>query len=158
MVSTKKERTLVVIELVGGNDGLNTVVPYGNGLYYDNRPGIGIAQQDVLPIDGDYGFNPNMREVKTLWDRGELAIIKGIGYPQPNRSHFRSRDIWYTAEPETIGSQGWLGAAIRDLDARGGERPDRREFWSRPAPGLRLQGRAGGLRGQPGDLRPAPRH
>ena len=119
MVSTKKERTLVVIELNGGNDGLNTLVPYNNGLYYDNRPGIGIPQQDVLPIDGEFGFNPNMAEVKTLWDRGELAVIKGIGYPQPNRSHFRSRDIWYTAEPESIGTQGWLGAALRDLDAKG---------------------------------------
>ncbi len=119
MVSTNKERNLVVIELVGGNDGLNTVVPYGDGLYYDNRPGIGIPQHDVLPIDGHLGFNPSMREMKSLWDRGELAVIKGIGYPRPNRSHFRSRDIWYTAEPETIGSQGWLGAAIRDLDPRG---------------------------------------
>ena len=119
MVSTKKERTLVVIELNGGNDGLNTLVPYNNGLYYDNRPGIGIPQQDVLPIDGEFGFNPNMAEVKTLWDRGELAVIKGIGYPQPNRSHFRSRDIWYTAEPESIGTQGWLGAALRDLDPKG---------------------------------------
>ena len=119
MVSTKKERTLVVIELNGGNDGLNTLVPYNNGLYYDNRPGIGIPQQDVLPIDGEFGFNPNMAEVKTLWDRGELAVIKGIGYPQPNRSHFRSRDIWYTAEPTSIGTQGWLGAALRDLDAKG---------------------------------------
>ncbi len=119
MVSTSKERNLVVIELVGGNDGLNTVVPYGDGLYYDNRPGIGIPQQEVLPIDVNLGFNPSMREMKTLWDRGELAVVKGIGYPRPNRSHFRSRDIWYTAEPETIGSQGWLGAAIRDLDPRG---------------------------------------
>ena len=119
MVSTSKERNLVVIELVGGNDGLNTVVPYGNGLYYDNRPGIGIPQGDVLPIDDTLGFNPGMREMKALWDQGELAVIKGIGYPQPNRSHFRSRDIWYTAEPETIGSQGWLGAALRDLDPRG---------------------------------------
>ena len=119
MVSTNKERTLVVIELNGGNDGLNTLVPYNNGLYYDNRPGIGIPQQDVLPIDGEFGFNPNMAEVKTLWDRGELAVIKGIGYPQPNRSHFRSRDIWYTAEPESIGTQGWLGAALRDLDTKG---------------------------------------
>ena len=119
MVSTNKERTLVIIELVGGNDGLNTVVPYGNGLYYDYRPGIGIPQDEVLPIDADVGFNPNLREVKSLWDRGEAAIIEGIGYPQPNRSHFRSRDIWYTAEPESIGSQGWLGAAIRDLDASG---------------------------------------
>ena len=124
MVSTKKERTLVVIELNGGNDALNTIVPFNNGLYYDHRPGIGIAQQDVLPLGskgdaGDYGFNPNMPAVKDLWDRGELAIINGIGYPQPNRSHFRSRDIWYTAEPESIGTEGWLGAAIRDLDAKG---------------------------------------
>ena len=119
MVSTKKERSLVVIELNGGNDALNTVVPYSNGLYYDYRPGIGIAQQDVLPINADFGFNPNMPAVKDLWDRGELAIINGIGYPRPNRSHFRSRDIWYTAEPETIGTEGWLGAAIRDLDAKG---------------------------------------
>ena len=119
MVSTKRERSLVVIELNGGNDALNTVVPYSNGLYYDYRPGIGIAQQDVLPINDDYGFNPNMPAVKDLWDRGELAVINGIGYPQPNRSHFRSRDIWYTAEPESIGTEGWLGAAIRGLDAKG---------------------------------------
>ena len=118
MVSTKKERNLVVIELVGGNDGLNTVVPYNNGLYYDNRPGIGIPQQEVLPIDGNFGFNPNMPALKALWDQGQLAVIEGIGYPKPNRSHFRSRDIWYTAEPETIGVEGWLGAAIRDLDAK----------------------------------------
>ncbi len=119
MVSTKKERSLVVIELNGGNDALNTIVPYSNGLYYDYRPGISIAQQDVLPINDDYGFNPNMPAVKELWDRGELAVINGIGYPQPNRSHFRSRDIWYTAEPDTIGTEGWLGAAIRNLDAKG---------------------------------------
>ena len=119
MVSTKQERSLVVIELNGGNDALNTLIPYNNGLYYDNRPGIGIPQKDVLPIDGEYGFNPNMAAVKNLWDQGELAVINGIGYPNPNRSHFRSRDIWYTAEPDSIGSQGWLGAAIRDLDAKG---------------------------------------
>ena len=119
MVSTKKDRSLVVIELAGGNDALNTLVPYNNGLYYDYRPSIGIQQEDVLAINGEYGFNPNMQAVKDLWDRGELAIINGIGYPQPNRSHFRSRDIWYTAEPESIGNQGWLGAAIRDLDAKG---------------------------------------
>ena len=124
MVSTKKERNLVVIELNGGNDALNTVVPYNNSLYYDHRPGIGIAQQDVLPLGstgeaGDYGFNPNMPAVKDLWDSGQLAVINGIGYPRPNRSHFRSRDIWYTAEPDTIGIEGWLGAAIRNLDAKG---------------------------------------
>ena len=119
MVSTRKERTLVVIELNGGNDALNTVVPFNNSLYYDHRPGIGIAPQDLLSIDGEHGFNPNMPAVKDLWDAGQLAIINGIGYPQPNRSHFRSRDIWYTAEPDTIGTEGWLGAAIRNLDAKG---------------------------------------
>ena len=119
MVSTKKDRSLVVIELAGGNDALNTLVPYNNSLYYEYRPGIGIQQGDVLAINGEYGFNPNMQAVKDLWDRGEMAIINGIGYPQPNRSHFRSRDIWHTAEPASIGNQGWLGAAIRDLDAKG---------------------------------------
>ena len=124
MVSTRKERTLVVIELNGGNDALNTVVPFNNSLYYDHRPGIGIAQQDVMPLGskgeaGDYGLNPNMAAVKDLWDAGKLAVINGIGYPQPNRSHFRSRDIWYTAEPESIGTEGWLGEAIRNLDAKG---------------------------------------
>ena len=116
MVSNKKERSLVVIELAGGNDALNTVIPYNNGLYYDLRPGIAIPQEDVLRIDGELGFNPNMSPVKDLWDQGKLAVINGIGYPAPNRSHFRSRDIWYTAEPESIGTQGWLGAALRDLD------------------------------------------
>ena len=116
MVSNKKERSLVVIELAGGNDALNTVIPYNNGLYYDFRPGIAIPQEDVLRIDGELGFNPNMSPVKDLWDQGKLAVINGIGYPAPNRSHFRSRDVWYTAEPESIGSQGWLGAALRDLD------------------------------------------
>ncbi len=119
MVSTKRERALVVIELAGGNDALNTLIPYNSGLYYDNRPGIGIPQNEVLPIDGELAFNPNMSPVKAFWDQGKLAVISGIGYPQPNRSHFRSRDIWYTAEPETIGTQGWLGAAIRDLDPAG---------------------------------------
>jgi uncharacterized protein (DUF1501 family) len=119
MVSNKKERSLVVIELAGGNDALNTLIPYNNGLYYDFRPGIAIPQEDVLKIDGELGFNPNMSPVKDLWDQGKLAVINGIGYPAPNRSHFRSRDIWYTAEPETIGTQGWLGAALRDLDPTG---------------------------------------
>ena len=120
MTSFKRDRSVVVIELGGGNDALNTVIPYNNGLYYDSRPVIGIPQSDVLKIDGELGLNPNLAPIKHLWDQGKLAIINGIGYPNPNRSHFRSRDIWYTAEPEKIGGAGWLGATIRDLDPTGG--------------------------------------
>ena len=119
MVSIKRERSLVVIELEGGNDALNTIIPYNDGLYYDLRSGIGIPQSEVLKLNGDLGFNPSMSQMKHLWDEGGLAIINGIGYPRPDRSHFRSRDIWYTAEPEKIGSVGWLGGAIRDLDPAG---------------------------------------
>ena len=119
MTSVNKDRSLVVIELVGGNDALNTVIPYNNGLYYDFRPTIGIPQEEVLALDQELGLNPNMAPLKTLWDQGRLAIINGIGYDNPNRSHFRSRDVWYTAEPERIGAEGWLGAVIRDLDPTG---------------------------------------
>ena len=119
MTSVNKDRSLVVIELVGGNDALNTVIPYNNGLYYDFRPTIGIPQEEVLALDQELGLNPNMAPFKSLWDQGQLAIINGIGYANPNRSHFRSRDVWYTAEPERIGAEGWLGAVIRDLDPTG---------------------------------------
>ena len=119
MTSASSDRTVVVIELVGGNDALNTVIPYDNGLYYDFRSGIGIPQEDVLRIDGHLGLNPNMRPFEDLWKLGNLAIINGIGYASPSRSHFRARDIWHTAEPDKLVSEGWLGAAIRDLDPRG---------------------------------------
>ena len=119
MTSVNKDRSLVVLELVGGNDALNTVIPYNNGLYYDSRPSIGIPQEEVLGLDQEMGLNPNLAPLKPLWDQGRVGIINGIGYPNPNRSHFRSRDIWYTAEPEKIGAEGWLGAVIRDLDPTG---------------------------------------
>ena len=119
MTSNNRDRSLVVLELAGGNDALNTVIPYNNGLYYDFRPNISIPQEDVLRIDDQLGFNPNIAPFKHLWDAGNLAVINGIGYPSPNRSHFRSRDVWYTAEPERVGAEGWLGATIRDLDPTG---------------------------------------
>ena len=119
MTSINRDRSLVVIELQGGNDALNTIIPYNNGLYYDFRPSIGIPQEEVLGLDQELGLNPNMAPFKTLWDQGHLAIINGIGYPNPNRSHFRSRDVWYTAAPEKIGAEGWLGSVIRDLDPTG---------------------------------------
>ena len=119
MTTTKSDRSLVVIQLSGGNDYLNTVVPYGNGLYYDFRPTVNISQGEVLPLNGEVGLNPSMAPMKRLYDEGKVAVINGIGYPKPNRSHFRSMDVWHTAEPDKIGSSGWLGETIRALDPNG---------------------------------------
>ena len=119
MASAIRDKALVVIQLSGGNDCLDTVVPYTNGLYYDFRPTIKIAPDEVLPINDAFGFHPSMEPIKRLWDEGQVAVINGIGYPHPDRSHFRSMDIWHTAEPDKIGTEGWLGRAIRALDPQG---------------------------------------
>jgi uncharacterized protein (DUF1501 family) len=119
MTSTKKDPILVVIQLTGGNDYLNTLVPYGDPRYYDNRSNVGIPQEQVLPIDDHFGFNPAAAPIKDLYDQGKVAVINGVGYPNPNRSHFRSMDIWHTCEPDRVGTEGWLGRVIRDLDPRG---------------------------------------
>lgn len=111
-----KDNVLVVLQLSGGNDALNTIVPYSDPRYLENRPVVRIAPETVLPIDEAIGFNPSMAPLKALWDQGHMAIIQGIGYPHPNRSHFRSMDIWHTCEPDKVGTEGWLGRAIRDLD------------------------------------------
>ena len=102
MTSTKKDPILVVLQLSGGNDVLNTVIPYGDPLYYDNRPNVRIPAEQVLPINDYLGLNPTMAPIKRLYDEGKVAVIQGIGYPNPNRSHFRSMDIWHTCEPDKI--------------------------------------------------------
>ncbi len=119
MTTNRKDPILVVIQLTGGNDYLNTIVPYNDPLYYDNRANLGIPADQVLPIDDDFGFNPVLQPIKELYDQGKVAVINGIGYPNPNRSHFRSMDIWHTCEPDKIGTEGWLGRVIRDLDPQG---------------------------------------
>jgi len=119
MVTTKKDPILVVVQLTGGNDCLNTLIPYADPLYYDNRNNVGIPQDKVLPINGKFGFNPAMQLIKELYDQGKVAVIQGIGYPNPNRSHFRSMDIWHTCEPDKVGTEGWLGRVTRDLDPKG---------------------------------------
>ena len=119
MAKTDRQNILVVVQLTGANDFMNTVVPYANPLYQDNRPTVGIPAEHVLPIDREFGFCPSFAPVKELYDRGTVAILNGVGYPNPNRSHFRSMDIWHTCEPEKIASEGWLGKAIRDLDPLG---------------------------------------
>src|ERR671925_1856502 len=117
MSAMKKDNVLVVLQLSGGNDALNTIVPYSDPLYLENRPDVRVDPEKVLPINDTIAFNPNMAPIKELWDQGKVAIIQGIGYPNPVRSHFRSMDIWHTCEPDKVGTEGWLGRAIRDIDA-----------------------------------------
>jgi len=102
-------RMLIVVQLQGGNDGLNTVVPYSDGRYFDARPTLAVAAEDVLPLDSQFGLNPQLTQFKSLFDQGKLAVVQGVGYPNPNRSHFRSTDIWETANPQTVVGTGWLG-------------------------------------------------
>ena len=119
MATTKKDPVVVVLQMTGANDYLNTIIPYTNPHYRDNRPKVGIPEDQVLPIDGELGFNPNMGPIKKLYDEGKVAIIHGIGYENSPRSHFRSMDIWHTCEPDVVGTEGWAGKVIRDLDPRG---------------------------------------
>ena len=116
MTSTKKDPVLVVFQLTGGNDYLNTVIPYSNPLYRDNRPTVGIAEERIIPVDDKIGFHPEMAPLKHVYDRGDMAIVHGIGYANSPRSHFRSMDIWHTCEPDKLGTEGWLGRATRDID------------------------------------------
>ena len=119
MATTKKDPVVVVLQMTGANDYLNTIIPYTNEHYHDARPRVGIPADQVLPIDGELGFNPNMGPIKKLYDEGKMAIIHGIGYENSPRSHFRSMDIWHTCEPDIVGTEGWAGRVIRDLDPRG---------------------------------------
>ena len=116
MDANDKPTVFVVVQLNGGNDFMNTVIPYGSDIYYDSRPVIGIPQEQVLPIDEYLGFNPNFSPVKELYDEGRVAIVQGVGYPDSSRSHFRSTDIWHTAEPNRIGTEGWLGQVVHEMD------------------------------------------
>ena len=108
-------KILVIIQLSGGNDGLNCVVPFRNDRYYQARPQLGLKKNDLVPITDEVGLNKNLRELAGLYDNGHLAILNNVGYPNPNRSHFRSLDIWQSAsDPEQVLSTGWVG---RYLDA-----------------------------------------
>ncbi len=118
-MNVKKERKLVVVQLSGGNDYLNCVVPYDDPRYVDNRRNVRITEDRVLPLDGQYGLNPGMQPIKELYDQGKVAVIHGVGYPEPNRSHFRSMDIWHTAEPAKVGDEGWLGNAVKQMYPQG---------------------------------------
>jgi len=108
--SGKDGKILVVVQLSGGNDGLSTVIPYGDDVYYQQRNAISHPADKVLKIDGYLGLHPNLTSLKSMYDSGDLAIVQGVGYPNPNRSHFRSMDIWQSAQPEIQQpSTGWIG-------------------------------------------------
>ena len=116
MSDNKKDPVLVVLQLSGGNDYFNTVIPYTDPLYRDNRPAVGVAEDRIIPIDDKVGFHPSLAPVKGLYDQGKVAIIHGVGYANSPRSHFRSMDIWHTCEPDKLGTEGWLGRATREID------------------------------------------
>jgi uncharacterized protein (DUF1501 family) len=104
-----KGKILVVVQMSGGNDALNTLIPYTNGAYYNARPSIAIGKKDVLTLSDSVGLNPALKPFMSLWDGGELALVQGVGYPNPNRSHFESMAIWHTADPKARETEGWIG-------------------------------------------------
>jgi uncharacterized protein (DUF1501 family) len=106
------DTVLVVCQLSGGNDGLNTVVPYADSLYYKSRPTLAHKEDVVLKINEQLGFHPNMKGVHGLYKQGKVAVIQNVGYPKPNRSHFKSMDIWQSASPDDKMNHGWLGRHV----------------------------------------------
>ena len=123
--ASARDRILILLELKGGNDGLNTVVPYADPLYAQLRPTISVRPDDVLRLDAKTGLHPALKPLLPFWEKDELAIVQGVGYPQPNLSHFRSIEIWETASRSNeYLSEGWLARGMKaGLSARGG--PDR---------------------------------
>ncbi|MCH8744421.1 MAG: DUF1501 domain-containing protein [Chloroflexi bacterium] len=118
MTSTKKDPVVVVLQLTGGNDYFNTIIPYTDPLYYDNRPNVKYEQEDIIKINDEYGLMPTMGPIKEMFDQGKVAIVNGVGYTNSPRSHFRSMDIWHTCEPDKVGTEGWIGRIARELDPK----------------------------------------
>lgn len=114
-----KPPVLVVIQLSGGNDFMNTLIPYTEGVYYDTRPLVGLPQEQVLPINDRLAFHPSAAPLKQMFEAGKVAVVQGIGYENSSRSHFRALDIWHTCEPEKVATEGWLARVIRELDPLG---------------------------------------
>jgi uncharacterized protein (DUF1501 family) len=117
--ATLSNKILVVFEWFGGNDGLNTIVPYGDATYYRHRPTIGIKEKDLLKIDAQFGWHKSMRGMKNLFDDGKVAIVQGVGYDRPSFSHFTSMSFWHTAAPNSGNEYGWIGRTASALDPSG---------------------------------------
>src|SRR6195256_4422920 len=120
--ATPNNRILVLVQLAGGNDGLNTVIPIADGTYHDARPTLR-QDQGVLLLNNQLGLNPNLKGLKASFDAGQLAIVQGVGYPNPNLSHFASMNIWETASVQGGIGDGWLGRYLNYLD-KVGESPN----------------------------------
>ncbi len=110
-------RTLVIVQLAGGNDGLNTIVPYRDPAYAKLRPSLQVAPDQVVPLDGEFGLHPKLAALKPLWDSKQLSIVHGVGYPEPNFSHFQSMLIWQSAGPRAASGEGWLGNYLSRIEA-----------------------------------------
>ena len=122
-MAKRQGKVLVVIQLSGGNDGLNTIIPYENDIYYNKRPRLSIPKSDVIKLDKGLGLNPAMGALREIYDQGLMTIINNVGYPNPDRSHFRSMDIWQSASTaEDYWSTGWIGRFL-DNDCNGCENP-----------------------------------
>ena len=113
---TKKDPVLVVVQLSGGNDFLNTVIPFTNGIYYDVRSYVGHKEGESLPFTDELAFHPNAEPFREIYNQGKMAIVQGIGYENSSRSHFRAMDIWHTCEPNAVATEGWLAKVIREID------------------------------------------
>ncbi|HMF13980.1 MAG TPA: hypothetical protein VKE94_16795, partial [Gemmataceae bacterium] len=110
-VEPGKDNILVVLEMSGGNDGLNTVIPYADDLYHEARPTLRRTRNEVIRLDDHVGLHSAMQGFKLFWEQGQLAVVQGVGYPNPNRSHFESMDIWQSADLNGSITTGWLGRA-----------------------------------------------
>jgi uncharacterized protein (DUF1501 family) len=138
-----RDTVLVVIELTGGNDGLNTVIPYADDLYHKARPTLHHTKEQVVRVDDHIGLHPAMRSFDRLLQKGSLAVVQGVGYPNPDRSHFESMDIWQSADIKRRNNTGWIGRSVPDLQDKNGNVPVL-QIGAQRLP-LALQGAAAGV-------------
>src|SRR5262245_21265718 len=115
-----KDTVLVLVELNGGNDGLNTVIPHGDDTYHKARPTLRFTKQQVVRVDDHIGLHPAMRRFEQMIQQGQLAVVQGVGYPNPDHSHFESMDIWQLADPRRKRKDGWIGRSVTSLQKGGG--------------------------------------
>jgi uncharacterized protein (DUF1501 family) len=118
VLAANNGKTLILVQLAGGNDGLNTVVPVADSVYRSSRKTIGIADEAALPLENGFALHPNLKGLKGLWDEGKFAVVRGVGYPNQNYSHFKSMAIWQAGDPELRLQDGWLGRTLEKMESK----------------------------------------